>query len=211
MQEEPLSALAPSRMMKLARLELSGISRKQIASIMGISESRISQILVTEEYKEEEGKIVSENVRQADLLDKGWDSIEAMSVKNVIQELQTNCDPEFSLKAATFANKAIRRKAVNSPNAIVQNAGMRAVIELNLNFATKLSSGEHQVEKKKENLFLDSKKDSDFLPASKVQNLLSVGVEVAAPSVSSSLDKTQSKTLNTIKHLESSGFSSSNL
>jgi len=163
-------ALAKDKMQKLARMELHGIDRKQTSLAMGVSESRISQIIETEEYKEQAEIIAGEAFQQNELINKGWDGIEALGIRRVVTALQNDPDPEFALKAATYANKASRRGGyANTP--ISQNAGVRAIVQLNTTFVEKLQQN-FKIEKQDTSILAGQQKDSNFLGAKSVQDLL---------------------------------------
>lgn len=157
------------QLQKLARMILFGVSPVQIATACGITESRISQIKTTEEYKQVEQEIASEQYEEQQLVNQGWDGIEALGINKVVQHLQQNPEPEFALKAAMIANKAVRRgQFKNTP--IAQSAGARTVIVLNQAFVNKINqTANENVER-----LNDNRKTSNFLPPKDVQDLLYV-------------------------------------
>ena len=171
MQNET-GALSKEKMLKLARMELHGVPRKQTAMAMGLSESRITQIIETAEYACAAEIIAAENFEKHEMINKGWDGIEALGIKRTVEALQNDPDPEFALRAATLANKASRRGGF-AQNPISQNVGVRAVINLNANFVEKLQQN-FEIKKDKSDILLEKQKDSDFLGAKAVQDLLQI-------------------------------------
>ena len=166
-----ISKLSPEKMQKLARMELSGVPRKQTAMAMGVSESRISQLIATDEYQEQSEAIAQAKFQENELVNKGWDSVEAMGLKNVITALQNDPDPDFSLRASVVANKATRRGSQHQNNPIAQAAGAKAVIHLNTKFVQNLQQNSFNVVERKNEL-ADKQKDTNFLGARGVQDLL---------------------------------------
>jgi len=157
---------------KIAKLVLVQVKQNQIALVCGVSESSISQIISSKEYKEVEQVMLVEKAEQMSLLDEGWDGVEALGVKRVLQELQQNPDPEFALKAAVVANKAIRRENSSFKNKpIAADQGVRATIHLNPVFVDKMQNNLTIQVGGNESLDLVPKA-SDFLPASDVNELL---------------------------------------
>lgn len=178
---------------KIAKMVMANVPQNQIAAACGVSESRISQLMETNEYKSIEQEVAVLKFEESQLINQGWDSVEAMGVKSTIIALRNNPDPEFALKAAVVANKAIRRGTFNN-NPIPQSAGVRAVIHLNPVFVDKLQQS-FEVSEKKMNLLTEKPKDSDFLPAADVHNLLGLGNDgkviennVATPVTSPEID-----------------------
>lgn len=152
---------------KIAKMIVFGVPQNQIATACGISESRISQIKDTEEYKLAEQVVASEQFEEEQLINQGWDGVEALGINRVVQALKNNPEPEFALKAAAIANKAVRRgKFRNNP--IAQSAGVKAVINLNQTFVNRVNKDSNDMI---EHLNAN-KKTTNFLAPDKVQALL---------------------------------------
>lgn len=178
---------------KIAKMVMVSVPQNQIASACGVSEGRISQIINLPEYKEIEQKIAVEKFEESELINQGWDSVEALGVRGTLTALQNNPEPEFALKAAVVANKAVRRGTFAN-NPIPQSAGVRAVIHLNPIFVDKLQQN-FEISAKRVEALAQNPKDSDFLPASDVHNLLGkkdsgelVKTDVALPVTSPDID-----------------------
>lgn len=121
---------------KIARMRLHEVPLSEIAAIVGISESRISQICATEQYQEIYSKLAYEIVEQYNTLNDGWDSVEALALDCVVKHLEWQKDPDFALRAATMANRANRRGRFN--NVPLQGrTDVRAVINLSAKFVQK--------------------------------------------------------------------------
>jgi len=158
---------------KIAKMVMANVPQNQIAAACGVSEGRITQLMETNEYKFIEQEVAVAKFEESQLINQGWDSVEALGVKSTIVALRNNPDPDFALKAAVVANKAIRRGTFEN-NPIPQSAGVRAVIHLNPVFVDKLQQN-FEISEKKMNLLAEKPKDSDFMPAADVHNLLGLG------------------------------------
>lgn len=162
-----------AKLEKLASMVLYDVPQKTIAAATGLSEGRISQIIATEEYKAIAEKIAVEQFEEQELLNQGWDGVEQKSVATILNYLNATEDQDYALKAAAIANKATRRGSYRNNAIAAQNAGVRAVINLNPTFVSRLQTdfeiGAQKIEK-----LTEQKKDHDFLPAGEVQTLLNI-------------------------------------
>jgi hypothetical protein len=122
---------------KIANMILYEVPNRQIAAACGLSESRLSQLIATEDYKLVEEEIATEHFESQQVMNKGWDALEQISLNCVLQAMQMRPDPEFAMKAAMLANRATRRGSLNH-TPIPGNAGVRTVIQLNAHFVDKL-------------------------------------------------------------------------
>ena len=197
---------------KIANMVLVNVPQNQIAAACNVSESRISQIINLPEYKLIEQKVAVDKFEESEMLNMGWDSVEALGVKHTILALNNNPEPEFALKAALVANKAVRRGTFqNQP--IPQSAGIRAVIHLNPVFVDKLQQNFDISEERFKHL-TDNPKDSDFMPAADVHSLLGKKVEgvvvkhdVATPVTSPEIDFVGTCTVFTMSFFNGSASS----
>jgi len=128
---------------KLAKLAYSGASMKAMAAVFNVDEEQISQLIKTDDYKTEMAIITEESFTKAAILDKGWEGIEEYAVSSVLDVLMNAPDPDFALKAAGMANKAIRRNGMNGMgnkqnNMIQINQNMQAIIHVQPVFAKTL-------------------------------------------------------------------------
>ncbi len=160
------------QLMKLARLAHGGTSMKAISQIFNVDESKILQLIETSEYSKSLSEVAGEEAEKAALLDKGWDGIEELAMSNVVNALRHNPDPDYAIKAASLANKAIRRNGVhgmkqNTPIQVNQN--LQAVIHIQPVFAKTLQEN-YLVEDVKE--VAKAKKVVNALNPAAVKNLL---------------------------------------
>lgn len=136
-----MNAITPvgaDRLEKIARMVLYDVPHTQIALAVGVSESRVTQIIETDDFKNTMQSIASERFEQDSSINTGWDHLEAVALKNVLEKMQWNADPEFALKAAMMANKAQRRGQFNN-RPLDGRDGVRAVINLTAAFIDQLN------------------------------------------------------------------------
>lgn len=121
---------------QIAHLRVRGTPQVQIADVLGVTESRISQIVAEEAYKLIEAKLSEEIVEQNKSFNDGWDGLEAAAMDNLAKNLKFNQDPELCLKIAAVANKARRRALGSSSDAPVinGNGSLRANVGLPAHF-----------------------------------------------------------------------------
>lgn len=156
---------------KIARMAYANIPQTQIAAAMSVTEGFISQIMESAEYKTEIDKIVAEKFEESQLVDQGWDGIEALGIRATVEALQHNPDPDFALRAAVVANKAVRRSQHrNQP--INPDLGARTVVHLKQVFVNKLQNATKEIAERTTTTLQDNQKETDFLEPSKVQELL---------------------------------------
>lgn len=149
---------------KLAKLAYNGASMRSMCTIFNLEETALQQLMEMDGYKTSLATVTDENIEFDSLIDKGWDGIEEAAMTNVLHELKHNPDPEYALKAAAFANKAIRnygKKSVRPNVPIGVQNNMQAVIHVHPKFAGKLQN----------NYVIDGKCDSNEL-SKKIINAL---------------------------------------
>jgi len=163
---------------KLARMQASGMCDADIAVAAGLSASRISQIFKSEEFETAQEIVTSEMFEQQELMNQGWDSVEALGVNKVIEVLGADPDPDFALRAAVLANKAVRRGGGYKNNPISQDAGLKAVIVLNNCFVTKIQERTKDVDAVEDSTdkqdLQTKQKAVNFLAPTDVQDLLAL-------------------------------------
>lgn len=121
---------------KIAKMELFGVSQKQIAETSGLTDGRISQIINSDEYKVIKGELETTYIENNQTLNEGWDQLEALALNQLVEVLQWSQDADFALKAAAMANRANRRGNSNQP--LDGRVGVRAVIHLQQVFVERL-------------------------------------------------------------------------
>ncbi len=162
---------------RIAKMDFAGVPDRQIAAACNISVAKLMELQETEKYKTALADIASESFEKLDVLNGGWDMVENLAMNKVVEHLGKVPDADYALKAAAYANKAIRRGR-NSNEPINIQPGQQAVINVSLSFADKLQQAftiNPQVPKqlkKKDNNFLAPKAVNDLLTtkAGQVQN-----------------------------------------
>jgi len=159
---------------KIAKLVLYEVPNGQIAMSCGVSDGRISQIVATEEFKAVLEAQASEHFAEQQLMNEGWDAVEALAIGHVVEAMNANPDEEFALKVAAVANKATRRGAINHNPIGAGQAGVRTVIQLNANFVENLQQNFEVKDERtaRRQDMHDNRKQVDMLGVSAVEKLL---------------------------------------
>ena len=169
---------------RLVQMLLYEVPVKQIASALGISEGRVSQLSEEENIRERVSLATLEHMEEDRSINDGWNSVEAIALTTLLDTMKYNKDADFALKAAMTANRAQRRGQLhNQP--LNGQVGARAVVILNANFVERLqqvsvngvaaevgdNGSPRAIENEKgDGSVLASK--TDFLPAQHVSKLL---------------------------------------
>lgn len=92
------------------KFKVAGAPKVAIMEALGISEDKFDRLNAKQEVKQ--AVLVSETQRleTGAIMDSGWDVIENQAMAIVLEAVREARDPEFSLRAAAVANKAIRRR-----------------------------------------------------------------------------------------------------
>lgn len=92
------------------KFKVAGAPKVAIMEALGISEDEFDRLNTKQEVKQ--AVLVSETQRleTGAIMDSGWDVIENQAMAIVLEAVREARDPEFSLRAAAVANKAIRRR-----------------------------------------------------------------------------------------------------
>ena len=69
-----------------------------------------------------------------------WDNVERKALKQITNYLTKGDDPEYAIRAAHIANKALRRKADEKANTADDNVGHTVVLNLNNNIINHLQA-----------------------------------------------------------------------
>jgi hypothetical protein len=94
---------------RIAKYEIMEVPDGQIARALGLNEKRLQQIRELPDYQAVVERLQIEALEQAQTLNQGWDAVEDEALGTVLETLRANPDPEFALRAAAMANKAVRR------------------------------------------------------------------------------------------------------
>lgn len=154
---------------RIAKMDFAGVPVRQIAAACNIPNAKLAELQETEKYKTTLAEVGAESFDKADVLNGGWDMVENLAMNKVVDHLNRLPDPDYALKAASLANRAVRRGQNNTNNPIAIQPGQQAIINVSLSFADKLQQvftvNPHATKKLK-------KKDDNFLPPKDVNELL---------------------------------------
>ena len=125
---------------KLANLIVQEVPSDQIAMVLGVSDAELVTLRESPEAKEAVAQLIANKIEDDQTLNDGWDSVEATALGIVVDNMKWNKDAKFALQVATLANKA-QRKGAKANKPLQATSGVRAVIQLNMNFVKELQSG----------------------------------------------------------------------
>lgn len=171
-----MEATARDVLERIAQLHLLEVPNRQIAAAVRLSEGRISQLQATDEYKAILSERSVEYYQKQAVVNDGWDALEAHAINGLMKHMEMTSDPNLMLRVAAVANKATRRgQFQNNPINTAGAAGARVIIQLQNNFVDKLMSPNFQLDVSGKRALQIQQKQSDSMPVSRLQDLLSVG------------------------------------
>lgn len=130
-------------------LKVQGAPKQVIMDALGITEDDYTKLSSNQAIKDCVIKAEISKAKTSQVFDNNWDLVENLALKQVARELQTSPDPEYALKAAAVANKAIRRQREDARLAMHQqaaqynttvNANQIAILSLPKAFMQQLNS-----------------------------------------------------------------------
>ena len=118
-------------------LRSKGAPKQLVMEALGLTEDDYSKLSAREDVKEAVIKAELARTSASASFDSNWDKVEDMALKAVARELASNPEPEFALKAAAVANKAVRRRREDArlaqqQNGVVANIGNANIAILSL-------------------------------------------------------------------------------
>lgn len=109
-----------------------GAPKPLIMEALGLTEDDYSKLSAREDVKSAVIKAELERTSASATFDSNWDRIEDMALKAVARELNSNPEPEFALKAAAVANKAVRRRREDARLAQQQASAITSIGNANI-------------------------------------------------------------------------------
>lgn len=125
--------------LKIAGMLAAGVAETQVAEAVGLSPGRISQLKEEPDFIPFLSAAQSKRAAEAMEVNDGWDSIERLALKTLQRNLTHNTNPDFALRAAMIANRAIRKGGVGNNQLTAPPAGGAVIINLNAAFVSALS------------------------------------------------------------------------
>ena len=92
------------------KFKVAGAPKVAIIEALGISEDEFDRLNAKQEVKQAVLASETQRLETGAIMDSGWDVIENQAMAIVLEAVREARDPEFSLRAAAVANKAIRRR-----------------------------------------------------------------------------------------------------
>ena len=124
---------------RIANMMLLQVAHEQIASTMGVDLEIIEQIKNRPDFNEVFERINEQYQAQLEI-DINWDTIESRALETLKANLVWNKDPEFALKTAGIANKAVRRNRTNGNQPLPAQVGARININLSGGFVEQMKT-----------------------------------------------------------------------
>lgn len=184
-----MAEFAEGDLKRLASLVAHGLSDEQISSALGQDEATIRLAKEDPVYKAAISEKLLENFEGEIDRVTGWDNVETKAVNGLSEVLAWNKNPDFLLKTAAIANRAVRTKANTARNMLdATRIGQVVVLQLNQRFVTGLNGQlDLTIEHGRE---LPAKKQIDTPNPRMVENFLlrDTGRELAHPRDSEVLD-----------------------
>lgn len=101
---------ADSQLELFIKFKTSGAPKSAIIAAMGLSEDTYEKFNSRAEVKQAVLTSESNRLNTAKVMDEGWDVIENTAMGVVLDAVRYSQDPDYALRAAAVANKAIRRR-----------------------------------------------------------------------------------------------------
>lgn len=117
---------------QLVRLVVAGMPLTQMSDYLSIPLSQVQELLDDPELKQLVAARTAQDYLANSETGATWDKVEKMAISNVLAELKNRPDPEYSLRAAVAANKAIRNHK-NTQEVQQQIESGAKIITLSLN------------------------------------------------------------------------------
>lgn len=124
----------------LAKHELQGLDVGSMAEIFAASEEEIRSEIESAEYQEVKKVVALELAKFSADTDLSWDGLELQALERLHRTVALSSDPEFHLKVAAIANKAVRRHRGGVEALNPAQAGVRVSLSLTERFVEKLQS-----------------------------------------------------------------------
>jgi hypothetical protein len=137
---QDLGKEVPEMYVVVAKHTVMGTSSESICEVLSCSKEELSEIESDELYKEVRQVIGAIQLQSRADSDTGWDALESLAVKKLVDRVPFEKDPEFLLRIAAVANKAQRRTAPQSGVLDPARAGQRTTINLTSRILQRLTA-----------------------------------------------------------------------
>lgn len=136
-------------LVSIAKYEIQGVSIADIADIFASTEDEIREAIAAPDYEDVKRLIAMEIAKIHADTDVSWDSLEHKSLQRLAKTVDMSSDPEFHLKVAALANKAVRRNRRTNEALNPALAGNRVQLTLTQRIVTKLTGGGAAIEERR--------------------------------------------------------------
>lgn len=164
---------------QMATWELAGLPQVEIAKLLSLDESRVSQVMALPQYQEIKLKLAATQAEKDNTYNDLWDLNEERALRVVKTTLEASPrDGEFALRVAAVSNRA-RRRGSNSGGTLNAQQGMRAAVTLPLSFVRKLEASNGSIKVTEEHYAQDAQpqQNINILKPAEVERLFGNGIK----------------------------------
>lgn len=138
--------LTMDQVTRIASMTLAGVPDDQVLQVYPMKQEELAELRELDEYKEEFAKLAEKQVS----ISQGWNELEEKSLFHLKSIMETRPDPDFALRVAAVANKAVRRHGDRASLAFESEREVKLV--MNQNFIKVIASGNQQLEEQREKI-----------------------------------------------------------
>jgi hypothetical protein len=137
---QDLGKEVPDIYVVVAKHSVMGSLPESICEVLSCSREELTEIENDSLYKEVRQLIGAIQLQSKADSETGWDALEQMAVKKLVEKINFEKDSEFLLRVAAVANKAQRRSAPQQGVLDPSSAGQRTTINLTTRFLQRLTA-----------------------------------------------------------------------
>lgn len=136
-------------LLTIAKYDLQGIAVADMAEVFAATEDEINEAMASPDYVDIKRFVAFEIAKNQADTDVSWDALENKSLNRLAKTLEMSNDPDFHLKVAAVANKAVRRNRRASGVLNPVGAGTRVQLTLTQRIVSKLTNGNEQIQERR--------------------------------------------------------------
>lgn len=137
---QDLGKEVPETYVVVAKHSVMGSTAESICEVLNCSREELAELENDSLYKEVRQVIGAIQLQSRADSETGWDALEAMAVKKLVEKINFEKDSEFLLRVAAVANKAQRRVTPQHGVLDPSGGGQRATINLTTRFMQRLTA-----------------------------------------------------------------------
>lgn len=137
---QDLNKEVPDMYVVVAKHSVLGVPDDSIADTIGCTLDEVRELQSDELYKEIRQILGAKHLESRAQTEGGWDELEALAVKKLVERAPFEKDTDTLLRIATYANKAVRRSPRDTGVLDPANAPRRVAITLTSRIIEKLAT-----------------------------------------------------------------------